>query len=138
MLLISFREPHCGERVLTIGTAQAMGLDLIWMFMKVWLMGSPYTILVHLIVYLYDCPEMSCSFLAFEPGPHLISFRPSARNVPLQASMTVTDGQWISYFNIALSDCFNYLLLMSNLYCTPMLIFLKSFREFIIAYDLSM
>lgn len=25
-------------------------------------------------------------------GPHLISFRPHARNVPLQASMTVTDG----------------------------------------------
>lgn len=25
-------------------------------------------------------------------GPHLISFRPQARNVPLQASMTVTDG----------------------------------------------
>uniref|UniRef100_A0A0E0BJX1 Peptidase M24 domain-containing protein n=1 Tax=Oryza glumipatula TaxID=40148 RepID=A0A0E0BJX1_9ORYZ len=28
---------------------------------------------------------------AMELGPHLISFRPSARNVPLQASMTVTD-----------------------------------------------
>ena len=25
-------------------------------------------------------------------GPHLISFRPQARNVPLQESMTVTDG----------------------------------------------
>ncbi|GAB4844101.1 actin patch protein [Ancistrocladus abbreviatus] len=25
------------------------------------------------------------------PGPHQISFRPQARNVPLQASMTVTD-----------------------------------------------
>jgi hypothetical protein len=34
-------------------------------------------------------------FSPFAPGPHLISFRPSARNVPLQASMTVTDGQWI-------------------------------------------
>ena len=27
-------------------------------------------------------------------GPHLISFRPQARNVPLQESMTVTDGQF--------------------------------------------
>ena len=25
-------------------------------------------------------------------GPHQVSFRPSARNVPLQATMTVTDG----------------------------------------------
>jgi len=27
-----------------------------------------------------------------ETGPHLISFKPYARNVPLQSSMTVTDG----------------------------------------------
>jgi len=47
----------------------------------------------------------SCSFVFFELGPHLISFRPTARNVPLQASMTVTDGQWLSYFKV----CFNYL-----------------------------
>ncbi|KAM0855525.1 hypothetical protein ACQ4PT_049712 [Festuca glaucescens] len=33
------------------------------------------------------------SYLNVHEGPHLISFRPSARNVPLQASMTVTDGQ---------------------------------------------
>ncbi|CAL4984223.1 unnamed protein product [Urochloa decumbens] len=31
------------------------------------------------------------SYLNVHEGPHLISFRPSARNVPLQASMTVTD-----------------------------------------------
>ncbi|KAI3857447.1 hypothetical protein MKW98_026574 [Papaver atlanticum] len=31
------------------------------------------------------------SFLNVHEGPHLISFRPQARNVPLQASMTVTD-----------------------------------------------
>ncbi|CAI0420162.1 unnamed protein product [Linum tenue] len=31
------------------------------------------------------------SFLFVHEGPHLISFRPSARNVPIQASMTVTD-----------------------------------------------
>lgn len=29
---------------------------------------------------------------ALQTGPHLISFRPHARNVPLQATMTVTDG----------------------------------------------
>lgn len=28
-------------------------------------------------------------------GPHQISFRPAATNVPLQASMTVTDGKWV-------------------------------------------
>jgi len=33
------------------------------------------------------------SYLNVHEGPHLISFRPTARNVPLQASMTVTDGQ---------------------------------------------
>nr|CAB3503862.1 unnamed protein product [Digitaria exilis] len=31
------------------------------------------------------------SYLNVHEGPHLISFRPSARTVPLQASMTVTD-----------------------------------------------
>ncbi|MFQ6645070.1 hypothetical protein Gotur_018974 [Gossypium turneri] len=31
------------------------------------------------------------SYLNVHEGPHLISFRPQARNVPLQASMTVTD-----------------------------------------------
>ncbi|KAI5319510.1 PREDICTED: probable Xaa-Pro aminopeptidase [Prunus dulcis] len=31
------------------------------------------------------------SYLNVHEGPHLISFRPHARNVPLQASMTVTD-----------------------------------------------
>uniref|UniRef100_A0A0E0J2Q5 Aminopeptidase P N-terminal domain-containing protein n=1 Tax=Oryza nivara TaxID=4536 RepID=A0A0E0J2Q5_ORYNI len=31
------------------------------------------------------------SYLTVHEGPHQISFRPSARNVPLQASMTVTD-----------------------------------------------
>ncbi|CAN1224964.1 Aminopeptidase P1 [Linum perenne] len=31
------------------------------------------------------------SYLFVHEGPHLISFRPSARNVPIQASMTVTD-----------------------------------------------
>ncbi|RLM69221.1 putative Xaa-Pro aminopeptidase P [Panicum miliaceum] len=31
------------------------------------------------------------SYLNVHEGPHLISFRPTARNVPLQASMTVTD-----------------------------------------------
>uniref|UniRef100_A0A0A0KKA4 Xaa-Pro aminopeptidase n=1 Tax=Cucumis sativus TaxID=3659 RepID=A0A0A0KKA4_CUCSA len=31
------------------------------------------------------------SFLNVHEGPHLISFRPQAQNVPLQASMTVTD-----------------------------------------------
>ncbi|KAG0487242.1 hypothetical protein HPP92_009337 [Vanilla planifolia] len=31
------------------------------------------------------------SYLNVHEGPHLISFRPYARNVPLQASMTVTD-----------------------------------------------
>ncbi|XP_021888889.1 probable Xaa-Pro aminopeptidase P [Carica papaya] len=31
------------------------------------------------------------SYLFVHEGPHLISFRPYARNVPLQASMTVTD-----------------------------------------------
>ncbi|XP_030469102.1 aminopeptidase P1 isoform X1 [Syzygium oleosum] len=31
------------------------------------------------------------SFLNVHEGPHLISFRPQARNVPMQASMTVTD-----------------------------------------------
>uniref|UniRef100_A0A7N0UB53 Xaa-Pro aminopeptidase P n=1 Tax=Kalanchoe fedtschenkoi TaxID=63787 RepID=A0A7N0UB53_KALFE len=31
------------------------------------------------------------SYLNVHEGPHLISFRPLARNVPLQASMTVTD-----------------------------------------------
>eukprot|EP00262_Sarcandra_glabra_P012696 TRINITY_DN3323_c0_g1_i2.p1 TRINITY_DN3323_c0_g1~~TRINITY_DN3323_c0_g1_i2.p1 ORF type:complete len:562 (-),score=107.39 TRINITY_DN3323_c0_g1_i2:342-2027(-) len=32
------------------------------------------------------------SYLNVHEGPHLISFRPHARNVPLQPSMTVTDG----------------------------------------------
>ncbi|KAK8943774.1 hypothetical protein KSP40_PGU018290 [Platanthera guangdongensis] len=32
------------------------------------------------------------SYLNVHEGPHLISFRPHARNVPLKASMTVTDG----------------------------------------------
>ncbi|XP_059293249.1 aminopeptidase P1-like isoform X2 [Lycium ferocissimum] len=32
------------------------------------------------------------SYLNVHEGPHQISFRPSARNVPLQVSMTVTDG----------------------------------------------
>ncbi|XP_030523904.2 aminopeptidase P1 isoform X2 [Rhodamnia argentea] len=31
------------------------------------------------------------SYLNVHEGPHLISFRPQARNVPIQASMTVTD-----------------------------------------------
>ncbi|XP_062155459.1 aminopeptidase P1 isoform X2 [Alnus glutinosa] len=31
------------------------------------------------------------SYLNVHEGPHMISFRPQARNVPLQASMTVTD-----------------------------------------------
>lgn len=77
------------------------------------------------LIQLYDFHEMNCSFLAFEPGPHLISFRPTARNVPLQASMTVTDGQWISYIKIDLWDCFNYLLFAVNFYCSQMLIFLR-------------
>lgn len=33
-------------------------------------------------------------YFTFLTGPHLISFRPHARNVPLQASMTVTDGEY--------------------------------------------
>ncbi|KAJ8567496.1 hypothetical protein K7X08_019704 [Anisodus acutangulus] len=32
------------------------------------------------------------SYLNVHEGPHQISFRPSARNVPLQVAMTVTDG----------------------------------------------
>ncbi|KAG1342114.1 Aminopeptidase P1 [Cocos nucifera] len=32
------------------------------------------------------------SYLNVHEGPHMISFKPLARNVPLQASMTVTDG----------------------------------------------
>nr|KJB71055.1 hypothetical protein B456_011G102600 [Gossypium raimondii] len=35
------------------------------------------------------------SYLNVHEGPHLISFRPQARNVPLQASMTVTDGRLV-------------------------------------------
>jgi Xaa-Pro aminopeptidase len=31
------------------------------------------------------------SYLCVHEGPHQVSFRPSARNVPLQATMTVTD-----------------------------------------------
>jgi len=34
----------------------------------------------------FFCLSLYCA------GPHMISFRPQARNVPLQASMTVTDG----------------------------------------------
>ncbi|KAL7256309.1 hypothetical protein ACSBR1_010269 [Camellia fascicularis] len=33
-------------------------------------------------------------------GPHLISFRPHARNVPIQASMTVTDGESYVHFGL--------------------------------------
>ncbi|XP_022978435.1 probable Xaa-Pro aminopeptidase P isoform X1 [Cucurbita maxima] len=41
--------------------------------------------------YLHGTGHGIGSFLNVHEGPHLISFRPRARNVPLQASMTVTD-----------------------------------------------
>ncbi|CAI0420160.1 unnamed protein product [Linum tenue] len=46
------------------------------------------------------------SFLFVHEGPHLISFRPSARNVPIQASMTVTDvPEEIEWLNTYHSRC---------------------------------
>ncbi|GMH25260.1 hypothetical protein Nepgr_027103 [Nepenthes gracilis] len=41
--------------------------------------------------YLHGTGHGIGSYLNVHEGPHLISFRPQARNVPLQASMTVTD-----------------------------------------------
>lgn len=51
----------------------------------------------------YCAIKVNCQFLyqwttsvsTHMAGPHQISFRPAATNVPLQASMTVTDGKWV-------------------------------------------
>ncbi|KAL7213747.1 hypothetical protein ACSBR2_016308 [Camellia fascicularis] len=40
------------------------------------------------------------SYLNVHEGPHLISFRPHFRNVPIQASMTVTDGESHVHFGL--------------------------------------
>lgn len=93
MLLIFFRGFHYGKKASTIDMVLVMGLDLTLMFMKV-RERLQFTILSPTVFYLHseNSFHLEINLCFFHGGPHLISFRPHARNVPLQASMTVTDG----------------------------------------------
>lgn len=48
-------------------------------------------------------------------GPHLISFRPQARNVALQATMTVTDGKRSILPMLTSISHFNYVVTVSRI-----------------------